>query len=207
MAEILSDVPYELSNIIKNFNNPYSKDGGIRALFGTLSPNGAVLKKSAVATELFNFKGPAKVFNSEESSVEAIMKGEISEGDVIVIRYEGPKGGPGMKEMLRPMVALRNKNLDLKVALITDGRFSGGIRGLSIGHVSPEAYEGGMIAFVEEGDIISIDVKLGTVDLEVPENDVLRRKINWRPVEKNIRGYLKKYQKTVSSADKGAVCI
>jgi dihydroxy-acid dehydratase len=207
VGEILSEVPYELSNIIKNFNNPYSRDGGIRVLFGTLSPNGAVLKKSAVVTELLNFKGPAKVFDCEESSVEAIINGEISEGDVIVIRYEGPKGGPGMKEMLRPMVALRNKNLDSKVALITDGRFSGGIRGLSIGHVSPEAYEGGMIAFVEEGDMISIDVKVGIVDLEVQENEILKRKMNWKPLEKNVRGYLKKYQKTVSSADKGAVCI
>jgi len=207
MGEMLSEVPYELNNIIKNFNNPYSRDGGIRALFGNISPNGSVIKKSAVAAEMMEFEGFARVFNSEADGLAAIRNEEISEGDVIVIRYEGPKGGPGMKEMVSPMVALRNKNLDLKVALITDGRFSGGIRGLSIGHVSPEAYDGGVIALVEDGDLISIDIKSGKMELKVSEDEITKRKIKWKPLEKDVRGYLRKYQKTVSSADRGAVCL
>lgn len=151
--------------------------------------------------------GTARVFDSEEDCVEAIKARDIKAGDVIVIRYEGPKGGPGMREMLTPTSALVGMGLDDKVALITDGRFSGGTKGAAIGHVSPEAYEGGPIALVENGDTIHIDMVEGSLELEVSEDTLAKRKAQWQPKEKAIKGYLKKYQKIVSSAADGAVCL
>jgi len=165
-----------------------------------------VVKKAAVLESMMETKGPARVFNSEEDSVEAILGGKINKGDVIVIRYEGPIGGPGMQEMLTPTSALNGMGLDDSVALITDGRFSGGTRGAAIGHVSPEAYEGGTIALVEEGDIIEIDINVGKLELKVDEASLEKRRANLEVVEKSYGGYLGKYKKSVSSASKGAIC-
>lgn len=193
-------------NIIRPIENPYSPTGGIAVLKGNLAPDGCVVKRSAVAEEMLLHKGPARVFNSEEEVTSAIFGGKINKGDVVVIRYEGPKGGPGMREMLTPTSALAGMGLDKDVALITDGRFSGATRGASIGHISPEAAEGGPIAFVEEGDIISIDMINGRIELEVSDEELQRRKENWIPPEPKIKtGYLARYAKLVSSASTGGV--
>ena len=193
-------------NIIRPIENPYSLTGGIAVLKGNLAPDGCVVKRSAVAEEMLQHKGPARVFDSEEEVTAAIFGGKINKGDVVVIRYEGPKGGPGMREMLTPTSALAGMGLDKDVALITDGRFSGATRGASIGHISPEAAEGGPIAFVNEGDIISIDMINGTIELEVSDEELQRRKENWIPPEPKIKtGYLARYAKLVSSASTGGV--
>ncbi|WP_341877902.1 dihydroxy-acid dehydratase [Defluviitalea saccharophila] len=193
-------------NIIRPIENPYSPTGGIAVLKGNLAPDGCVVKRSAVAEEMLQHKGPARVFNSEEEVTAAIFGGKINKGDVVVIRYEGPKGGPGMREMLTPTSALAGMGLDKDVALITDGRFSGATRGASIGHISPEAAEGGPIAFVEEGDIIAIDMINGRIELEVSDEELQRRKENWIPPEPKIKtGYLARYAKLVSSASTGGV--
>lgn len=193
-------------NIIRPIENPYSPTGGIAVLKGNLAPDGCVVKRSAVAEEMLQHKGPARVFDSEEEVTAAIFGGKINKGDVVVIRYEGPKGGPGMREMLTPTSALAGMGLDKDVALITDGRFSGATRGASIGHISPEAAEGGPIAFVNEGDIISIDMINGTIELEVSDEELQRRKENWIPPEPKIKtGYLARYAKLVSSASTGGV--
>ncbi|NLK97903.1 MAG: dihydroxy-acid dehydratase [Epulopiscium sp.] len=193
-------------NIIRPIENPYSPTGGIAVLKGNLAPDGCVVKRSAVAEEMLLHKGPARVFNSEEEVTSAIFGGKINKGDVVVIRYEGPKGGPGMREMLTPTSALAGMGLDKDVALITDGRFSGATRGASIGHISPEAAEGGPIAFVEEGDIIAIDMINGRIELEVSDEELQRRKENWIPPEPKIKtGYLARYAKLVSSASTGGV--
>lgn len=193
-------------NIIRPIENPYSLTGGIAVLKGNLAPDGCVVKRSAVAEEMLQHKGPARVFDSEEEVTAAIFGGKINKGDVVVIRYEGPKGGPGMREMLTPTSALAGMGLDKDVALITDGRFSGATRGASIGHISPEAAEGGPIAFVNEGDIISIDMINGTIELEVSDEELQRRKENWIPPAPKIKtGYLARYAKLVSSASTGGV--
>ncbi|KAE9634531.1 MAG: dihydroxy-acid dehydratase [Epulopiscium sp.] len=193
-------------NIIRPIDNPYSPTGGIAVLKGNLAPDGCVVKRSAVAEEMLQHKGPARVFDSEEEATAAIFAGKINKGDVVVIRYEGPKGGPGMREMLTPTSSLAGMGLDKDVALITDGRFSGATRGASIGHVSPEAAEGGPIAFVKEGDIISIDMINGNIELEVSDEELQRRKENWIPPEPKIKtGYLARYAKLVSSASTGGV--
>lgn len=185
---------------------PYSKTGGIAVLRGNLAVDGAVVKRSAVLPEMLVHEGPAKVFNSEEEAVEAIFNNKIVAGDVIVIRYEGPKGGPGMREMLSPTSAISGMGLDKSVALITDGRFSGATRGASIGHVSPEAAEGGVIALVEDGDIISIDINNGKLELLVDKEVLEERKKNLVKVEPKIKeGYLARYAKLISSASTGAV--
>lgn len=192
--------------IIRPFNNPYSKNGGIAVLKGSLAPDGCVVKRSAVDKSMLRHRGPARVFNSEEHALEAIYGGQIKKGDVVVIRFEGPKGGPGMREMLSPTSALAGMGLDKEVALVTDGRFSGATRGASIGHVSPEAAEGGPIALVEDGDIISIDMNDGTIHLEVEDHVLQRRKCcKTEPKLKNGYGYLARYAKLVTSASTGAV--
>ena len=177
-------------------------------LSGTLAPEGAVVKRSAVAPEMFVHKGPARVFNSEEEAIAAIFGKKIKSGDVVIIRYEGPKGGPGMREMLSPTSAIAGMGLDKEVALITDGRFSGATRGASIGHVSPEAAAGGPIALVEEGDIISIDIPAGRLDLEVNPDVLEERRKNLRAHECPVKtGYLYRYSKHVTSARQGAIVV
>ncbi len=192
--------------IIRTVDNPYSTTGGIAVLRGNIAPDGCVVKRSAVAAEMLKHSGPARVYTSEEDAIKAIFGGEIKAGDVVVITYEGPKGGPGMREMLSPTSALAGMKLDKEVALITDGRFSGASRGASIGHVSPEAAAGGNIGLVQEGDIIDIDINAGTINVRVSDEELAERRKTWVIPEPKIKtGYLARYAKLVSSADKGAV--
>ena len=196
------------TSIIRPIENPYSENGGIAVLKGNLAPDGCVVKQSAVSPEMMVHKGPAKVFDSEEDAIKSIYAKEIKPGDVVVIRYEGPKGGPGMREMLNPTSAICGMGLGESVALITDGRFSGATRGASIGHVSPEAASGGNIALVKENDVISIDIKNCTITLEVSDEELERRRKEWVCPEPRIKtGYIARYAKLVTSADKGAVLI
>ena len=193
-------------SIVRPIEEPYSETGGIAILRGNLAKDGAVVKRSAVEKEMLKHKGPARVYDSEEEAIEAIMGKQIKAGDVIVIRYEGPKGGPGMREMLSPTSAIAGMGLDKEVALITDGRFSGATKGASIGHVSPEAAEGGVIALIEEGDIISIDINAGKLELEVSDEELEGRRKRLKPEEPKVtEGYLARYAKLVSSASTGAV--
>ena len=194
------------TSVIRTVENPYSKTGGIAVLKGNLAPDGCVVKRSAVAPEMLVHEGPAKVYESEEEAIAAIYAGKIVKGDVVVIRYEGPSGGPGMREMLSPTSAIAGMGLDKDVALITDGRFSGATRGASIGHVSPEAVSGGTIAYVKDGDIISINIPEYKIELKVSEKELAKRKAEM-PIKRkeNITGYLKRYAQMVSSADKGAI--
>ena len=192
--------------IIRPVDNPYSETGGIAVLKGNLAPDRCVVKRSAVAPEMLVHKGPARVFDSEEEAIKVIYEGGIKAGDVVVIRYEGPAGGPGMREMLSPTSAIQGAGLGSSVALITDGRFSGATRGAAIGHVSPEAVNGGTIAYVKDGDIISIDIPNYSINLEVSDEELAeRRKIMPIKKKENISGYLKRYAQQVSSADKGAI--
>lgn len=194
--------------VIRPLDNPYSATGGIAVLKGNLAVDGSVVKRSAVAPEMLQHEGPAKVFDSEDEAIEAIYAGKIVAGDVVVIRYEGPKGGPGMREMLSPTSAICGMGLDKEVALITDGRFSGATRGAAIGHVSPEAVEGGPIAFIKDGDIIEIDIMKGILNVKVSDEEMAQRKIGWTPNEPKIKtGYLKRYSKMVSSGMQGAVML
>ena len=194
------------TSLIRPLEEPYSKTGGIAALFGNLAPDGCVVKQSAVAPEMLRHKGPARVFNSEEEAIAAIYAGKIVPGDVVVIRYEGPKGGPGMREMLNPTSALAGMKLDKTVALITDGRFSGASRGAAIGHVSPEAASGGPIGLIEEGDTISIDIPNASITLEVSDAVLAERKAKYVAPEPNIKtGWLSRYARMVTSANLGAV--
>ena len=193
-------------DIIRPIDNPYSPTGGIAVLKGNLAPDRCVVKRSAVAKEMLVHKGPAKVFNSEEEAIAAITGGKIVKGDVVVIRYEGPAGGPVMRVMLSPTSAIAGMGLDKDVALITDGRFSGATRGAAIGHVSPEAVNGGTIAYVQDGDIISIDIPNHSIQLEVSDEELAERKKTTKIlVKENLTGYLKRYSKMVSSADQGAI--
>ncbi len=195
-------------DVIRPIDNPYSQTGGIAVLKGNLAPDGSVVKRSAVAKEMLSHEGPAKVYDSEDEAIAAIYAGKIEKGDVVVIRYEGPKGGPGMREMLSPTSAICGMGLDKDVALITDGRFSGATRGAAIGHVSPEAMEGGPIAFVKDGDTIEIDISKGILNVKVSEEEIEKRKENWKPNEPRIKtGYLRRYSKMVSSAIHGAVML
>jgi dihydroxy-acid dehydratase len=192
--------------IIRPVENPYSVTGGIAVLKGNLAPDSAVVKRSAVVPEMLVHEGPARVFDCEEDAITAIKSGKIVAGDVVVIRYEGPKGGPGMREMLNPTSAIAGMGLGSSVALITDGRFSGASRGASIGHVSPEAAIGGPIAFVEEGDIIKINIPENTLDFVISDEELAKRKASFVPREPKIKtGYLSRYEKLVTSADKGAI--
>jgi dihydroxy-acid dehydratase len=193
-------------SVIRPIDKPYSPTGGLAALWGNLAPEGCVVKQSAVAASMLKHQGPARVFDSEETAFEAIMGGKILPGDVIIIRYEGPKGGPGMKEKLAPTAALAGMGLDDQVALITDGRFSGATKGAAIGHVSPEAAEGGPIALLEEGDPIAIDIPGRSISVLVNEDELARRRSLWKaPAPKVTRGYLARYARQVSSAAAGAV--
>ena len=206
LAENLEGVVNRDHSLIRPIDDPYSADGGIAVLKGNLAPEGCVVKRSAVAPEMMRHQGPARVFNSEEEAIEAIYAGKIAAGDVVVIRYEGPKGGPGMREMLNPTSAICGMGLGESVALITDGRFSGATRGASIGHVCPEAAQGGPIAFVEEGDQIAIDIPSCKIELLVDDDILAARKAAWACPEPKIKtGYLARYAKLVSSAARGAV--
>ncbi|WP_406677079.1 dihydroxy-acid dehydratase [Moorella sp. ACPs] len=206
VAENVSGREVRRRDVIRPLEDPYSPEGGLAILYGNLAPEGAVVKKGAVLPEMMQHEGPARVFNSEEEAFAAIMGQKIKPGDVVVIRYEGPRGGPGMQEMLSPTAALAGMGLDSSVALITDGRFSGASRGASIGHVSPEAAAGGLIALVEEGDIIAIDIEAGKLELKVPEEEIARRRARWQPPPPKITsGYLARYARMVGSGAKGAV--
>lgn len=196
---------YVDGDVIRSVIDPYSTTGGIQVLRGSLAPNGAVVKRSAVAPEMMIHTGVARVFDGEAVAVEAIMGGKINKGDVIVIRYEGPKGGPGMPEMLTPTSALAGMGLDAHVALITDGRFSGATRGAAVGHVSPEAQEGGPIALLEEGDLVTVDIPAGRLEHHLDEATVKARKAAWTPRQKQLKGYLARYARQVTSASTGAV--
>ncbi len=206
IEENLADVVNRNQEIIRTCDNPFLQSGGIAVLKGNLAPDGCVVKQAAVAPEMMKHEGPARVFNSEEEAIEAIYNKKIVAGDVVVIRYEGPKGGPGMREMLNPTSAICGMGLGESVALITDGRFSGATRGASIGHVSPEAASGGNIALVEEGDLIAIDIPACAITLKVSDDELARRRAAWVCPEPKVKtGYLARYAKLVSSADKGAV--
>lgn len=206
MAENLEGVVNRDERIIRPIDNPYSTSGGIAVLKGNLAKDGCVVKQSAVAPEMMVHEGPARVFDSEEDAIAAIYARKIVPGDVVVIRYEGPKGGPGMREMLNPTSAICGMGLGESVALLTDGRFSGATRGASIGHISPEAAAGGLIALVEEGDRIAIDIPKCTIELKVDEETLAKRKAAWVCPEPKVKtGYLARYAKLVSSADKGAI--
>lgn len=193
------------TDIIRPAENPYSKVGGIAVLKGNIAPDSCVVKRSAVLPEMLKHSGPARVFDCEEDAVTAIKGGKIVPGDVVVIRYEGPKGGPGMREMLNPTSAIAGMGLDTTVALITDGRFSGASRGASIGHVSPEAAVGGPIGLIEEGDIIDIDINANTINARVSEEEFAKRRESWKPRLNEVTGYLARYRKLVSGAPRGAV--
>ncbi|MGL5439333.1 MAG: dihydroxy-acid dehydratase [Filifactoraceae bacterium] len=202
MGENLEGVRVKNPEVIKK----YSETGGLAVLFGNIAENGAIVKRSAVKPEMLNFTGTAKVYDSEEDAIAAIYGGKIEKGDVVVIRYEGPAGGPGMREMLSPTSAIAGMGLDSDVALLTDGRFSGATRGAAIGHISPEAYSGGLIAYVKTGDRIHIDINNYAIELLVDQEEINMRKANMTiGVEKNVTGYLKRYQRMVSSADKGGI--
>ena len=206
VGENIADAVNRNPEVIRPIDNPYLATGGIAVLFGNLAEHGCVVKQSAVAPEMMQHSGPARVFNSEEEAIKVIYAGGIQPGDVVVIRYEGPKGGPGMREMLNPTSAICGMGLGASVALITDGRFSGATRGAAIGHVSPEAAAGGTIGLVEEGDIISIDIPNHKITLEVPDNILAQRKATLVMPEPKVKsGYLARYAKLVTSADKGAV--
>jgi dihydroxy-acid dehydratase len=206
LKENLQNVKNYNNEVIKDINAPFSKTGGIAILFGNLAPDGCVVKRSAVDEKMLKHEGPARVFDSEEDAIKAIYDKKIHKGDVVVIRYEGPKGGPGMREMLNPTSAIAGMGLDKDVALITDGRFSGATRGASIGHVSPEAASGGNIAYVNEGDIISIDIPNYKIELRISDEELNERKKEMTLKEPKIKtGYLARYAKLVSSADKGAI--
>ena len=206
VAENIAGCENQNPQVIRPIDNPYSETGGIAVLKGNLAPDSGVVKRSAVVPEMMVHEGPARVFDCEEDAIAAIKGGKIVAGDVVVIRYEGPKGGPGMREMLNPTSAIAGMGLGSSVALITDGRFSGASRGASIGHVSPEAAVGGPIALVEEGDIIKIDIPRNTLNVEITDEEMARRKANWQPREPKITtGYLARYASLVTSGNTGAI--
>lgn len=205
VGENIKDCENKNPQVIRTVENPYSRTGGIAVLRGNLAPDSCVVKRSAVVPEMLKHEGPARVFDSEEEAIEAIKGGRIVAGDVVVIRYEGPKGGPRMREMLNPTSAIAGMGLGASVALITDGRFSGASRGASIGHVCPEAAAGGPIGLVEEGDIIAIDINANTIEMKVSDEELAKRRAVWIPKTKTVSGYLKRYAQLVTSADKGAV--
>ena len=208
MAENLKNVENLNPEVVRPIDNPYSTNGGIAVLRGNLAVDGCVVKQSAVVPEMMAHEGPARVFDSEDEAIEAIFGKKINPGDVVVIRYEGPKGGPGMREMLNPTSAIIGMGLGESVALITDGRFSGATRGAAIGHVSPEAAAGGIIALVKEGDLIAIDIPNCRIELKVSDEELARRRASWVCPEPRVKtGYLARYAKLVSSADKGAILL
>ena len=206
ISQIANDAQILDENVIRDSKNAYHKEGGIAVLKGNLAPEGCVIKQTAVSEAMMRFKGKARVFDSEEAAMAVIMAGKIKKGECIVIRYEGPKGGPGMREMLSPTAAIVGMGLANDVALITDGRFSGGTQGPCIGHISPEAQVGGVIAIVQDGDEVQIDIPARKLELLVSSDEIKKRMSMWRPPEpKEREGYLARYAKMVSSAAKGAV--
>ena len=206
VGENLEGVQNKNPEVVRPIENPYSETGGIAVLWGNIAKNGCVVKRSAVAAEMMVHEGPVRVFDSEEDAITAIYGGKINKGDVVIIRYEGPKGGPGMREMLNPTSALAGMKLDKDVALITDGRFSGASRGASIGHVSPEAASGGEIGLVKEGDIISIDIPNSKVNVKISDEELAKRKAEWKQPEPKVKsGWLNRYSRLVTSADQGAI--
>lgn len=203
---IISSAVIVDENVIRPLDNPYHQEGGIAVLRGNIAPDGAVVKQSAIKSNMLKMQGPARVFDEEEACMEAIMDGKVHPGDVVVIRYEGPKGGPGMREMLGPTAALAGMGLSESVALITDGRFSGGTRGPCIGHISPEAMEGGPVAAIQDGDLVTIDITNKKIDIAVSEQEIQDRLKNWKPKEPKIKkGWLARYAAHVTSASTGAV--
>ena len=205
VKERYANYPAADGEIIRSADDPFRKDGGIAILKGNIAPEGAVVKQGAVAPEMMQHTGPARCFNSEEKASEAILSGKIQAGDVVVIRYEGPKGGPGMREMLNPTSALTGMGLGSSVALITDGRFSGATRGAAIGHVSPEAAAGGVIGLIEDGDLVEVDITNRALNVKVSDQVLAQRKASWKAPEKELSGYLKRYAAHVTSASQGAV--
>jgi dihydroxy-acid dehydratase len=205
VGESIADCKNKDTSVIRPIDAPYSVTGGIAVLKGNLAPEGSVVKRSAVSEKMLVHKGPAKVFDCEEDAQAAIDKGEIKAGDVVVIRYEGPKGGPGMREMLSPTSAIMGMGLGESVALITDGRFSGATRGACVGHITPEAASGGLIGIVENGDMISINIPENKIELLVDDNVIAERMKNFTPKTKELTGYLKRYAKLVSGGASGAV--
>jgi dihydroxy-acid dehydratase len=205
IGELIKNCEIRDTEVIHTIDHPYMEKGGMAVLSGNLAPDTCVVKRSAVLPEMMVHEGPARVFDSEEEAIAAIKGGKINKGDVVVIRYEGPKGGPGMREMLNPTSAIAGMGLDKDVALITDGRFSGASRGAAIGHVSPEAAVGGPIALVKEGDIISINIPEYKIELKVSDEELAKRKAAWKPVDRHVTGYLARYAKLVTSANRGAI--
>jgi len=207
LNEILEGVETPQNDVVRSIDNPYYPEGGIAILYGNLAPEGAVVKQAAVRPEMFKHQGPARVFNIMEEAIDAIKGGKINKGDVVVIKYEGPKGGPGFREMLYATRAIVAMGLDADVALVTDGRFSGATKGAAIGHISPEAMEGGPIAVVEEGDIIEIDITGKTLNIRLSQEEIARRLAKWKapPLKKEIKPYLRRYSAMVTSASTGAV--
>ena len=205
VGERMQNYPAADGEVIRTIENAFRKDGGIAILKGNIAPEGAVVKQGAVAPEMMVHSGPARCFNCEEDASEAILGGKIKAGDVVIIRYEGPKGGPGMREMLQPTAAITGMGLGASVALITDGRFSGATRGASIGHVSPEAAAGGVIALIEDDDIVDINITERKLDVRVSEQELAERKKRWKAPEKELTGYIKRYEQHVTSGSRGAV--
>ncbi len=205
VGERMKNYPTADGEVIRTIENAFRKDGGIAILKGNIAPEGAVVKQGAVAPEMMVHSGPARCFNCEEDASEAILGGKIKAGDVVIIRYEGPKGGPGMREMLQPTAAITGMGLGASVALITDGRFSGATRGASIGHVSPEAAAGGVIALIEDDDIVDINITERKIDVRVSEEELAERKKRWKAPEKELTGYIKRYAQHVTSGSRGAV--
>jgi dihydroxy-acid dehydratase len=206
ISQIAAEARIVNDDVIRTTKNPYHKEGGIFVLRGNLAPEGAVVKQSAISKRNLRFKGKAKVFDSEEQAMSAIMGKKIRKGDTVVVRYEGPRGGPGMREMLGPTAAIAGLGLGEDVAIITDGRFSGGTRGISVGHISPEAAVGGAIAIIKDGDEITIDLKKRTIDIGISSRQISERLASWREPEPKVKsGYLARYAKMVTSASRGAV--
>lgn len=206
VGENIAGAKVKRSDVIRPLSDPYHAEGGLAVLWGNIAPDGSVVKQAAVAPEMMQHQGPARVFDSEEEAIKAIWGGKIVAGDVVVIRYEGPKGGPGMREMLGPTSSIAGMGLDKEVALLTDGRFSGASRGASIGHISPEAAEGGPIALIKEGDQIKIDITNKRMDVLVSEAELAKRRTEWQKPEPRVKtGYLSRYSRLVTSANTGAV--
>jgi dihydroxy-acid dehydratase len=206
LGENIAHAEVKDADVIRPLDNPYSERGGLAVLFGNLAPNGSVLKTGAVHPSMMKFRGPAVIFESEESATAGVLEGKVKSGDVVVIRYEGPRGGPGMQEMLSATSAIMGRGLGESVALLTDGRFSGATRGACIGHVSPEAAAGGVIGLVDEGDMINIDIPARKLELDVPDDVLAKRRAKWKPLPAKINyGYLARYAAQVTSADTGAV--
>ena len=202
----IADATIEDSRVIRSIDNPHSEHGALVVLFGNLAPDGAIVKVGAVDAAMMRHSGPARIYNAQEEASAGILNGQVQPGDVVVIRYEGPRGGPGMQEMLAPAAALAGQGLAGSVGLLTDGRFSGGAWGMLVGHVAPEAYDGGTIALVEDGDSITIDAGTQRVHLDVSDEELARRSQRWtRPPPRYTRGVLAKYVRLVSSASKGAI--